>query len=54
MDYGSAISQGFEVVSDCFTQATTMIVGNPIAMTFVCFGLVGGGIALFRKVRKKS
>ena len=50
----SMISTALTNVSTIFTQAVTMITGNEIAMVFIGFGLVGGGISLFRKIRKRS
>ena len=50
----SMISTALTNVSTIFSQAVTMITGNEIAMVFIGFGLVGGGISLFRKIRKRS
>lgn len=50
----SMITSALSNVSTIFTEAVTMITGNEIAMVFIGFGLVGGGISLFRKIRKKS
>ena len=46
------ISSCLQDVGTCFTTALNMISENPIALVFIGFGLVGGGIALFRKLRK--
>lgn len=46
------ITTALENVSTVFTSAVTMITDNPIAMVFIGIGIVGGGIGLFRKVRK--
>ena len=50
----STITSALSDVTEVFNSAVTMITGNPIAMVFIGFGLVSGGIALFRKIRKKS
>ena len=47
-----AITSALTTVSSIFTTATGMITDNPVAMTFITMGLVGGGIGLFRKVRR--
>lgn len=55
MDAGtvsSGISQALTDVGTIFTNAVNMVTGNPIAMVFIGFGLVAGGVALFRKIRK--
>lgn len=54
MDNGTVsagISQALTDVGSIFTNAVTMVTGNPIAMVFIGFGLVAGGVALFRKIR---
>ena len=48
-----AIASALSDVSTIFTQSTTMITGNPIAMVFIGFALVGSGVALFRKITRK-
>lgn len=45
-----AITTALGEVTTIFTQATTMITGNPVAMVFVAFALVGAGVGLFRKI----
>ncbi len=45
-----AITSALAEVTTIFTQATTMITGNAIAMVFIGFGLVGSGVGLFRKI----
>lgn len=45
-----AITSALADVTTIFTQATTMITGNAIAMVFIGFGLVGAGVGLFRKI----
>ena len=47
----NVISSALENVSTVFTSAVDMITGNPIAMVFLGIGLVGGGVALFRRIR---
>lgn len=47
----SGISQALTDVGTIFTNAVSMVTGNPIAMVFIGFGLVSGGVALFRKIR---
>lgn len=51
---GSVLTTALADVSTVFASATSMITGNPIAMVFIGMGIVGGGIGLFRKVRKRS
>lgn len=48
----SMITTALTNVSTIFNQAVTLITGNEIAMVFIGIGLVGGGIGLFRKIRK--
>lgn len=50
----SLITSALADVSTVFTAALNMITSNPIAMVFIGFGLIGGGISLFRKLRKKA
>ena len=45
-----AITSALAEVTTIFTQSTTMITGNPIAMVYVGFGLVGAGVALFGRI----
>ena len=45
-----AITNALSEVTTIFTQATTMITGNPIAMVFIGFSLVGAGVGLFRRI----
>lgn len=45
------ITDALANVSTVFSEAVTMVTGNPVAMVFIGFGIVSGGIALFRKVR---
>ncbi len=45
-----AITSALAEVTTIFTQATTMITGNAIAMVFIGFSLVGAGVGLFRKI----
>lgn len=40
-------------VGSILTQATTMISGNAIAMVFIGFALVAGGVGLFRRIVKR-
>ena len=49
----SLVSSALEHVSTIFTSATTMITGNPIAMVFIGFSLVGAGVVLFRKITRR-
>lgn len=49
----SLVSSALEHVSTIFTSATTMITGNPIAMVFIGFSLVGTGVVLFRKITRR-
>ena len=46
------ISSALENVTSIFNSAVNMITGNPIAMVFIGMGIIGGGVALFRKVRR--
>lgn len=50
---GEAITGALTSVSTIFTQATTMITENEIAMIFIGMSLVGGGIGLFRKIARR-
>lgn len=45
-----AITSALSTVTTIFGQATTMITGNALAMTFLGFGLVGAGVGLFRRI----
>ena len=47
----SIITSALSDISEVFERAVSMVTGNPIAMVFIGFGIVSGGIALFRKVR---
>lgn len=49
----AAITAALSNVTTIFTQATTMITGNEIAMVFIGFTLVGAGVGLFRRVVKR-
>ena len=49
----SLVSSALEHVSTIFTSATNMITGNPIAMVFIGFSLVGSGVLLFRKITRR-
>lgn len=46
------ITTALENVSTVFSSAVDMVTSNPVAMIFIGFGIIGGGIKLFRKVRK--
>lgn len=48
------ISSSLTHVSSIFTSATNMITGNPIAMVFIGFSLVGCGVGLFRRIARRS
>lgn len=48
-----AITSALSEVTTIFTQATTMITGNSIAMVFIGFSLVGAGVGLFRKIVRR-
>lgn len=37
-------------VGTVFTQSVDMVTGNAVAMVFVGFALVGGGVKLFKKL----
>jgi hypothetical protein len=49
----NVISSAIGDVGTIFTSASNMITGNPIAMVFIGFSLVGAGVVLFRKITKK-
>lgn len=44
------VSSALANVATVFTQATSMITDNAIAMVFVGISLVGGGIGLFHRI----
>ena len=44
------ITSALTNVGTVFNQAVTMVTGNEVAMVFVGFTLVGGGIRLFKKL----
>lgn len=46
----SIITTALTDVSTVFTTSVNMITGNAVAMVFVGFTLVGGGIKLFKKL----
>lgn len=46
------ISTALSNVSTIFLSAVGMVTEQPIAMAFIGMALVGGGIGLFRKVRR--
>lgn len=46
------ISTALQNVTSIFSSAVNMVTGQPIAMAFIGMALVGGGIGLFRKVRR--
>ena len=46
------ISTALQSVTSIFNSAVTMVTEQPIAMAFIGMALVGGGIGLFRKVRR--
>lgn len=46
----SMITTALTNVSTVFNSAVTMVTGNEVAMVFVGFTLVGGGIRLFKKI----
>lgn len=46
------IASALENVTSIFNSAVSMITGNPIAMVFIGMGIIGGGVALFRKIRR--
>ena len=46
------ISTALSNVSTIFTSAVSMVTEQPIAMACIGMALVGGGIGLFRKVRR--
>lgn len=46
------IASALENVTSIFNSAVNMITGNPIAMVFIGMGIIGGGVALFRKIRR--
>lgn len=48
-----AITAALSEVTTIFTQATTMITGNAIAMVFIGFSLVAAGVGLFRRVTRR-
>lgn len=48
------IADALSNVSTVFSSAVDMVTGNPVAMVFIGFALAGGGIALFRRVRRGS
>ena len=53
MDAGSAtslITSALADVTEVFTKAVDMIVGNQIAMLFVGIPIVGAGIGLFHRL----
>lgn len=50
---GEALTSALADVSTIFTQATTMITGNEVAMIFIGMSVVGGGIGLFRKIARR-
>lgn len=49
---GEAITGALTTVGTIFTQAVDMITGNAVAMVFIGIGLIGGGIGLFKKVKR--
>lgn len=48
----SMISSALANVTTLFTTAVDMITGNEIAMVFIGIGLVGGGIGLFKRIKR--
>ena len=39
-------------VSDVITTVVDCVMSNPVTLVFIGMGVVGGGIALFRKLMK--
>lgn len=46
------VATALENVGTIFTSSVSMVTEQPIAMAFIGMALVGGGIGLFRKVRR--
>lgn len=46
------VATALENVGTIFTSSVNMVTEQPIAMAFIGMALVGGGIGLFRKVRR--
>ena len=49
---GEAITGALTTVGTIFTQAVGMITENAVAMVFIGISLIGGGIGLFKKVKR--
>ena len=49
---GMTVSGVLENVSTVINTVVTCVTGNPVIAVFVGMGVVGGGIALFRKLMR--
>lgn len=49
---GLSVSGAIGGVTDVINAVVTCVTGNPVILVFIGMGIVGAGVALFRKLMK--